>query len=85
MPKHKQGHGIVLDEKGQEQPADKDRAQKADKASRATCRPSPMKTNFNRSRRRADSSLAGRYSQSGTHYGTPVLLLRRPNGESSHG
>ena len=31
MPKHKQGHGIVLDDKGQEQPADKDRAQKADK------------------------------------------------------
>lgn len=69
MPKHKQGHGIVLDEKGQEQPADKDRAQKAAKPSRATCRPSPRKTNFNRSRKRADFSLAGRSSQSATHYG----------------
>jgi hypothetical protein len=27
MPKNKEGHGIVLDEKGQEQPKDKDRAQ----------------------------------------------------------
>jgi hypothetical protein len=27
MPKNKEGHGIVLDEKGQEQPTDKDRAQ----------------------------------------------------------
>ena len=32
MPKDKTGHGIVLDDKGQEQPADKDRAQKATKA-----------------------------------------------------
>jgi hypothetical protein len=31
MPKDKQGHGIVLDEKGQEQPADKDRAQTINK------------------------------------------------------
>jgi hypothetical protein len=29
MPKDKKGHGIVLDEKGQEQPTDKDRAQAA--------------------------------------------------------
>jgi hypothetical protein len=27
MPKNKEGHGIVLDEMGQEQPQDKDRAQ----------------------------------------------------------
>jgi hypothetical protein len=27
MTKNKEGHGIVLDEKGQEQPKDKDRAQ----------------------------------------------------------
>lgn len=26
MPKDKEGHGIVLDDKGQEQPKDKDRA-----------------------------------------------------------
>jgi hypothetical protein len=32
MPKDKAGHGIVLDDKDQEQPADKDRAQKATKA-----------------------------------------------------
>jgi len=31
MPKNKEGHGIVLDDKGQEQPKDKDRAQRADK------------------------------------------------------
>ncbi len=31
MPKDKKGHGIVLDDKGQEQPADKDRAQAAQK------------------------------------------------------
>ena len=31
MPKNKEGHGVVLDEKGQEQPKDKDRAQTATK------------------------------------------------------
>jgi hypothetical protein len=31
MPKDKKGHGIVLDEKGQEQPADKERARTANK------------------------------------------------------
>ena len=31
MPKDKRGHGIVLDEKGQEQLADKERAQAANK------------------------------------------------------
>jgi len=31
MPKDKKGHGVVLDEKGQEQPADKDRARTANK------------------------------------------------------
>jgi hypothetical protein len=31
MPKDKKGHGIVLDDKGQEQPMDKDRAQTAHK------------------------------------------------------
>lgn len=41
MPKHKQGHGIVLDEKGQEQPADKDRAQKAGKTQPGHMPPQP--------------------------------------------
>jgi hypothetical protein len=31
MSKEKKGHGIVLDDKGQEQPSDKDRAQTAHK------------------------------------------------------
>jgi hypothetical protein len=31
MSKNKKGHGIVLDEKGQEQPADEDRARTANK------------------------------------------------------
>ncbi len=31
MPKNKKGQGIVLDDKGQEQPKDKDRAQSATK------------------------------------------------------
>jgi hypothetical protein len=38
MPKDEKGHGIVLDDKGQEQPTDKDRAQAAHKPSPATCR-----------------------------------------------
>ena len=29
MPRDKEGHGIILDDKGQEQPTDKDRAQTA--------------------------------------------------------
>ena len=41
MPKHKQGQGIVLDDKGQEQPADKDRAQKADKTQPGQVPPQP--------------------------------------------
>jgi hypothetical protein len=41
MPKHEQGHGIVLDDKGQEQPADKDRAQKADKTQPGHVPPQP--------------------------------------------
>ena len=32
MPTNKEGHGVVLDEKGQEQPADKERAQTAPKS-----------------------------------------------------
>jgi hypothetical protein len=32
MPKDKEGQGIVLDRKGQEQPADKERAQTATEA-----------------------------------------------------
>jgi hypothetical protein len=32
MPKDKEGHGIVLDDKGQEQPADKKRAETANNA-----------------------------------------------------
>jgi hypothetical protein len=31
MPRNKEGHGVVLDDKGQEQPKDKDRAQTATK------------------------------------------------------
>jgi hypothetical protein len=31
MPRDKEGHGVVLDDKGQEQPADKNRAQTANK------------------------------------------------------
>jgi hypothetical protein len=31
MPRDKEGHGIILDDKGQEQPTDKDRAQTAQK------------------------------------------------------
>ena len=41
MPKDKQGHGIVLDEKGQEQPADKNRAQKADETQPGHMPPEP--------------------------------------------
>ena len=40
MPKHKQGQGIDLDDKGQEQP-DKDRAQKADKTRPGHMPPQP--------------------------------------------
>jgi len=43
MPKDKTGHGIVLDDKGQEQPADKDRAQKATKAEPGHMPPQPDK------------------------------------------
>jgi hypothetical protein len=31
MPRNKEGHGVILDDKGQEQPKDKDRAQTATK------------------------------------------------------
>jgi hypothetical protein len=43
MPKDKKGHGIVLDEKGQEQPADKERAQTANKAKPGYMPPQPNK------------------------------------------
>jgi hypothetical protein len=36
MPKDKEGHGVVLDDKGQEQPADKERAQTASKTENKT-------------------------------------------------
>lgn len=41
MPKDKKGHGIVLDERGQEQPADKERAQTADKTQPGHMPPQP--------------------------------------------
>jgi hypothetical protein len=41
MPKDKRGHGIVLDDKGQEQPADKDRAQTATKTKPGHMPPQP--------------------------------------------
>ena len=43
MPKDKRGHGIVLDDKGQEQPADKDRAQTATKTKPGHMPPQPEK------------------------------------------
>jgi hypothetical protein len=58
MPKDKEGHGIVLDEKGQEQPATRSAPGPQTKHSRATCRSSrTKKTNFNQSRKRAGSSF----------------------------
>jgi hypothetical protein len=41
MPKDKEGQGIVLDKKGQEQPADKKRAQTANKADPGHMQPQP--------------------------------------------
>jgi hypothetical protein len=43
MPEDKKGHGIVLDDKGQEQPADKERAQTANKAEPGHMPPQPKK------------------------------------------
>jgi hypothetical protein len=43
MPRDKEGHGIVLDDKGQEQPADKNRAQTASKAEPGHMPPQPDK------------------------------------------
>jgi hypothetical protein len=43
MPKNKERHGIVLDRQGQEQPADKDRAQTANKAEPGHMPPQPEK------------------------------------------
>jgi hypothetical protein len=43
MPKNKEGHGIVLDDKGQEQPKDKDRAQTAVKTEPGHMPPQPAK------------------------------------------
>ena len=43
MPKDKTGHGIVLDEQGQERPADKDRAQKATRTEPGHMPPQPEK------------------------------------------
>ena len=58
MQKNKTGHGIVLDDQGQEQPADKDRAGTANKTEPATCRRSPKrKTNFSRSRKKRIPTL----------------------------
>jgi hypothetical protein len=41
MPKNKEGHGIVLDDLGQEQPKDKERAQKATKTEPGHMPPQP--------------------------------------------
>jgi hypothetical protein len=43
MPKDKEGHGIVLDKMGQEQPADKERAQTSNKAEPGHMPPQPEK------------------------------------------
>jgi hypothetical protein len=43
MPKDKEGHGIVLDDKGQEQPADRERAQTANKVEPGHMPPQPEK------------------------------------------
>jgi hypothetical protein len=43
MPKSKEGHGVVLDAKGQEQPKDKDRAQTATKTEPGHMPPQPTK------------------------------------------
>jgi hypothetical protein len=43
MPKDKPDHGIVLDDKGQEQPTDKDRAQTAQKTEPGHMPPQPKK------------------------------------------
>jgi hypothetical protein len=43
MPKDKEGQGIVLDKKAQEQPADKERAQTANKVERGHMPSQPKK------------------------------------------
>jgi hypothetical protein len=43
MQKNKTGHGIVLDDQGQEQPADKDRARTANKTEPSHMPPQPVK------------------------------------------
>jgi hypothetical protein len=43
MPKDKEGHGVVLDDKGQEQPADKERAQNASKTEKGNMPPQKVR------------------------------------------
>ena len=43
MPRNKEGHGVVLDDKGQEQPKDKDRAQTATKTKSGHMPKQPVK------------------------------------------
>ena len=43
MPRDKEGHGIILDDKGQEQPTDKDRAQTAQKTEPGRMPSQPVK------------------------------------------
>jgi hypothetical protein len=43
MPKDKEGHGVVLDDKGQEQPADKERAQTAHKTEKGKMPPQKVR------------------------------------------
>jgi hypothetical protein len=43
MPRDKEGHGVVLDDKGQEQPADKERAQTASKTEKGKMPPQKVR------------------------------------------
>jgi hypothetical protein len=47
MPENKEGHGIVLDDKGQEQPKDKDRAQTATTTKPGHLPPQPRREDRN--------------------------------------
>jgi hypothetical protein len=43
MPKDKEGHGVILNNKGQEQPADKERAQTASKTEKGKMPPQKVR------------------------------------------
>ena len=73
MPKNKEGHGIVLDDKGQEQPKDKDRAQTAAKTEPGHMPPQPAKeVNYSRCERRAASRLHSPQYQLGSSLVAPM-------------